>query len=193
MLLNYKKINNKGFTLVETMVAVLILSLIIVNLMTVVSNTIFSAQYGRDQITANYLAQEVIDAIRNNRDTLVFLSDPVSIDEEWNNFVKPYDDNCSGSYGCYFDVDKIIQGNTPMVCYDYSCGELYFDKDATNTPFYTVNDVENSRKVKTDFNRQIKVKFGDYSNDELVVEVVVNWKNGNLDKSISLKTSILKW
>lgn len=190
MLLNYKKINNKGFTLVETMVAVLILSLIIVNLMTVVSNTIFSAQYGRDQITANYLAQEVIDAIRNNRDTLVFLSDPVSIDEEWNNFVKPYVDNCT-DYGCYFDVIKIIENNTPMQSEDYDRGQLYFNKDATNTPFYTVDDGENFGKVKTDFNRKITVKLN--NNDELIVNVVVTWKNGNLDKSISLKTSILKW
>lgn len=62
-------LQSKAFTLVETMVAISILSLAITGPMVIAQKGIMSAVYARDQITAYYLAQEAIEFIRNIRDT----------------------------------------------------------------------------------------------------------------------------
>ncbi len=61
----------KGFTLIETMVAVSLLSLAIVAPMSLASQSLASAYYARDQVTASYLAQEGIEAVRSIRDANV--------------------------------------------------------------------------------------------------------------------------
>lgn len=60
---------NRGFTLVEAMVAISILSLAITGPMIIAQKGIGSAIYARDQITASYLAQEAVEYVRNVRDT----------------------------------------------------------------------------------------------------------------------------
>ncbi len=59
----------RGFTLVEAMVAISILSVAITGPLLIAQKGIASAAYSRDQITASYLAQEAIEYIRNARDT----------------------------------------------------------------------------------------------------------------------------
>lgn len=59
----------KGFTLVEAMVAISILSMSITGPLLIAQKGIGSAIYARDQITAFYLAQEAVEYIRNIRDT----------------------------------------------------------------------------------------------------------------------------
>ena len=70
---NSKLQKDRGFTLIETMFAVIIMAFSITIFMNVVANTLFSARYAKNEITANYLAQEAIDYIRNDRDSIVFL------------------------------------------------------------------------------------------------------------------------
>lgn len=75
-IINYKKIMrvlfgkpSKAFTLVETMVAISILSLAITGPMLIAQKGIASAIYARDQITAFYLAQDAVEFVRNVRDS----------------------------------------------------------------------------------------------------------------------------
>lgn len=184
-----------GFTLVETMFAVLILTFTISVMMTVVANSLFAARYARDEITANYLLQEVIDYIRNDRDTTVFLGNGI-----WDNFYITYS-NCSNTDGCYFDV---LNNSTPKVC-DFQpssngskCPFLYYDAGADTTPFYTNDDKLYNfdggglPKVKTNFQRKIIVKQN-ANPDEIDVTVTVDWKNGSLDRKRELKTSFMNW
>ena len=60
---------HKGFTLVESMVAISILSLAVTGPLLIAQKGIGSAIYARDQITAFYLAQEAIEYNRNVRDS----------------------------------------------------------------------------------------------------------------------------
>ncbi len=57
-----------GFSLIETLVAIAILSLAIAGPLSVISHGITSAIFAKDEITAMYLAQEGIEAVRNTRD-----------------------------------------------------------------------------------------------------------------------------
>src|SRR3989338_9508740 len=62
-----------GFTLVETLVAVMLLSVAVVAPMSLAARSLGSAYYARDQITAFYLAQEAIEALRSIRDSQILL------------------------------------------------------------------------------------------------------------------------
>lgn len=179
-----------GFTLVETMVAVLILTLTIVSLMTVVSNSLFAARYARNDITAGYLAQEVIDDIRNDRDTSVFLQTAQpNMSTAWTTLFTNKYTNCVGGTGCFFDV---IPGNTTITaCTDTNCRKLFYNANADTTPYYVYDDKSgNTGKVDSGFQRKIDVV---QSGDEMKVTVTVYWKNGSINKSRTLASSLLKW
>lgn len=57
-----------GFTLVETLVAISILILVIIGPMTTAQRGIQTARYANEQMTAVFLAQEAIEAVRELRD-----------------------------------------------------------------------------------------------------------------------------
>ena len=57
-----------GFTLLETLVAITLLTIAIVAPMSLTTQALGSAYYARDQITASYLAQEGLEAVRSVRD-----------------------------------------------------------------------------------------------------------------------------
>lgn len=61
--------NQSGFTLVEAMVAITILSMAVTGPLLIAQKGIGSAIYARDQITASYLAQEAVEFVRNVRDS----------------------------------------------------------------------------------------------------------------------------
>lgn len=60
---------NKGFTLIETLIAVTVLSFAITGPMYIAQKGIEASIYARDEITASYLAQEAIEYIRFVRDS----------------------------------------------------------------------------------------------------------------------------
>jgi len=194
--------NNKGFTLVEKLFAVLILTFTITGLMTIVANSLFSARYAKDEITANYLLQEVIDYVRNDRDSTVFLQGG-----NWDTFNSHYV-NCSVQYGCYLDVlTKISKSDSSMTLdqcdsagcpflYDYeSLGQDNKTLPNKSTPFYVSGDenLYKTNKILTNFQRKIVVTKNPLNPDEMIVTVTVNWKNGSIPVSRSLSTSFMNW
>lgn len=68
------KQKNKGFTVVETLVAIAILSLSITATFTAVQNGIRFSTNAKDQITAFYLAQQAVENIKNIRDNNILFS-----------------------------------------------------------------------------------------------------------------------
>src|SRR5580704_9830149 len=62
------KENKSGFTLVELLVAMSILSLAILATFGAVSNNLRASNFAQDQVTAYYLADEGIEYIHNLRD-----------------------------------------------------------------------------------------------------------------------------
>src|SRR3972149_102217 len=59
---------SRGFTLIETLVAISLLSIAIVAPMSLTSQSLTAAYYARDQVTAFNLAQEGLEAVRAFRD-----------------------------------------------------------------------------------------------------------------------------
>lgn len=58
----------KAFTLVETLVAISILTIALTGPLAIIAQALRSSYFARDQITAYYLAQEAVEYIRNQRD-----------------------------------------------------------------------------------------------------------------------------
>jgi prepilin-type N-terminal cleavage/methylation domain-containing protein len=58
----------KGFTLIETMVAITILTVAVAGTFSVANSSINASSIARDQLTASYFAQEGIEMVRQARD-----------------------------------------------------------------------------------------------------------------------------
>jgi prepilin-type N-terminal cleavage/methylation domain-containing protein len=58
----------RGLTLVETLVAISILTIAVVGPLGIIGQALHSSYYTRDQVTAYYLSQEAIEYVRNLRD-----------------------------------------------------------------------------------------------------------------------------
>lgn len=115
-----------GFTLVETLVAISILLVVIIGPMTIAQKGIQNAYFARDQLTAVFLAQEAIEAVREIRDDTALgvyddLVDPAppapSPGDTWtwyDNFVDDPQsrgsDDCTNGVGCKFDPDSRLFG-----------------------------------------------------------------------------------
>ena len=59
----------KGFTLMEAIVAIFLLTVGIIGVSILITNTISSTRISTDKLIASYLAQEGIEIVRNIRDT----------------------------------------------------------------------------------------------------------------------------
>jgi prepilin-type N-terminal cleavage/methylation domain-containing protein len=101
----YQK-RQRGFTLVETLVAITILLVVIVGPMTIAQKGMQSAYYAGDQTTAIYLAQEAIEHIQKLRDEVALVSfedyrdgtnDDVQNTRSWHTNL---DSDCKDGVGC---------------------------------------------------------------------------------------------
>ena len=164
-----KKIQNKGltgFTLIETLVAITILTLGIVGPLELAYKSISYTKLSQNKITASYLAQEGMELVRYIRDTNKINSDP------WLRGLA----NCKGSSYCRMDaysvsVDTCGVGPT---CHPIQ----YSDSQGYN---YTVGN-------PTIFTRNINIVEMEAYEAKISVSVVWNERIGQ--KRIDLEENI---
>lgn len=166
----------KGFTIVESLVAIGILTTVIIGASSAVQSGISSYLFSKDQITAFYLAQEAMEQIRNLRD-----------ENRLNNRHWLYGISQNASNACYFGnaclVDP-VNTPTPSVCSGGpgSCPVLRQD---ASTGFYGYS----AGWAPTKFQRQIVLSS--ISEDEIVVTVTVNWSKGASNRQFKASASLL--
>ncbi|MFH1308789.1 MAG: type II secretion system protein [Patescibacteria group bacterium] len=103
--INNKKNNQKkGFTLVETLVALSIFLVSIVGIMSVLASGLTNINQAKKKMTATFLAQEGIEYMRNIRDTNVLYS----IDG-WSDFLtETTNSGCTTNDGCDINNNLLI-------------------------------------------------------------------------------------
>ena len=101
--------SGRGFTLIETLIAISVLLLAITGPLTIATRGLTSAAFARDQVAAYYLAQEAVELIRNKRDNNHFAN------ENW----KDGTDSCFVEDGCYVDSATVDPIFTP--CAESGC------------------------------------------------------------------------
>jgi type II secretory pathway pseudopilin PulG len=200
-----KKMNSKkGLTMVETLVAISILTIAVIGPLGIIAQALHTSYYTRDQMTAHYLAQEAIEYVRNLRDmqsiaiTGKFVNDPVSVPESWLDGVLYT--NLSNA-----DIPKI--SSIVGLPYTYS-----LRKDDTNGQYsfvqYTGNENVKTKggifgssapdATATQFERKIYFQrtnntIGGADPQDFVMVVTVYWKNGSTSSKLILREYFTNW
>lgn len=173
-----KGLRRQGFTLLETIVAIAILSLAIMGPLELAVRSIGMAGVSRNQIVAFYLAQDAMEYVKNVRDTNF-----LTLGANWLDGL----DKCRGVSSCYVDVtadpDVSVNacagaGNCPILKYDNSNHRYDYDIDSENTIF--------TRTVK------ITDPIG-INPDEAKVQVTVSWKEKTGQKGFTIEDNIFNW
>ena len=165
---NKKK--NRGFTLIETLVAISILLVSISAPMTIASKGLASSYFARDQITGFYLAQDAVEYIRNTRDNN-FLSG-----SGWLN-------GFPDTSGALFTVDTT--DGVMALCPIEGCPTLDFN---SSTGFYSHNDLNGDASI---FSRAVSIQA--INANEIIISVTISWSTGTFSRSFSVKENILNW
>ncbi len=183
---------SKGFTLIETLVAISIFSISILSMMSVLSSGISNTDYAKKKMIATYLAQEGIEYIRNMRDTYV-LSRTTS-QQGWIGFQSKIDLSCKNSNFCYFDDAKFLTSGLISDTDIYNCNilpgglciNLFYNTTTGQYGYDQINGVDSG------FTRSINVTFP-LDDNEIKVYSKVSWTQGSGPHSITLTEDLFNW
>ncbi|MBU3668980.1 MAG: prepilin-type N-terminal cleavage/methylation domain-containing protein [Candidatus Taylorbacteria bacterium] len=213
---NFKYTKKKAFTLIETLVAISILTIALTGPLAVIAQALRSSYFARDQITAYYLAQEAIEYIRNRRDINGLKGVDAVTAEDWlkdvaydpadsaTSLVNPY--TAAGeSDQIKADLTRTSTGYTLTRCAS-ECPPLKIN------PTYS-EDVPTSESLYGDFNSTVdsiftrEVIFSEPApyNDppdetriapaerEVVITVRVKWTSPSGQSSVTLREHLTNW
>ena len=176
-MINKKNTSQKGFTLIEVLVAVFILITAVVVPLTISSKGIFYSNVVRDQSVASYLAQEGMEAVRLLRDDTFLQNNDATA--AWDQFSNRFSD-CTNESTC---VMYLGDGGITKI---FLCGdgcELYVNNDR-----YT----QEQDGIKSAFTRTVKTALLTNPN-RMQVDVTVSWKTNTLDRSITVTNYLMPW
>ena len=177
-------IKQKGFTLIETLIAITVLLIAIVAPMSLASEGILAARLAQDQIVAFYLAQEGVEAVRNLRDENRFNRGPMLSGDLSDCVVT--DPGASPSMaqpGCYIDTTDSFRVQNCVG----ACPIIRKDND-----IYTYRIGSNFEDTK--YRRQIRAWYVNGSaQQEMRVEVTIFWPFRNTQRSYTLRSNLTNW
>jgi prepilin-type N-terminal cleavage/methylation domain-containing protein len=201
---NSKK-TTRGFTLVETLVAISILVLALTGPLTIISQALKASYYSRDQIVAFYLAQESMEYIRNIRDENS-LKTGASVDSWLDGIGDISTCRAGGAPSACIDQFDVAPVKTFSMVYSGSgyafetCGtavcasplKLTTTVGGTTVPFGDVSKTQNSIFTRTIW---LTTAPGDIVNArrEVVVHVRIDWKQGATPYTFTLEDHLTNW
>jgi prepilin-type N-terminal cleavage/methylation domain-containing protein len=186
--------NNKGFTLVETLVAISIFSVSAIALLTILSGGITDINYVKNKFIADNLAVEGIEYVRNIRDTNALYSPAPT---GWQAFLSSFS-QCVKNVddGCYFDNSSLDYSDTTMPVLDMNiipCSQTCPLLKLNNTTGRFEYNINNN--AISSFSRKIEVELpSDLNNgNELKIYSTVTWREGSRNYETVLSTSLFNW
>lgn len=203
-----KKEGEKGFTILETLVAISILVLALTAPLAIVAQALRSSYYARDQVTAYFLAQEAIEFLRNKRDNAGLQASAAAenwtdlFDAEGSNIINPADSSSLKAYlvrgGSGYYLKQCIS-TCPEVSYDStaSTGVLYGSDNAGNASIFT-REIVISEPVRATLSDGTEKEIDGINPPglrELVVTVRVQWRmqDGSLSDGVTIREHLTNW
>lgn len=185
----------RGFTLLETLVAVAIMMVAIGSAFGLAPEGLVGARFAKNQTTATYLAQEAIETARNIRDNSMFFAADPSDPMNW----------LSGLSACIGRLCTVDVKAAKVVPCQSSCAPL----DTVVAANGQVTYVNHSGALSADifpsmFTRDISVRLvtnskiaalrGDAGGDtEAVITARVRWKEGVVTKTTEINETLFDW
>jgi len=163
---------NKGFTIVETLVAITVLVLAISGATTALQTGVSSYVYAKNQVIAFYLAQEGFEQIRNIRDQNALQN------QNWLTGIAAV-----GTDPCYFGstcrVDAVPGTLTRCV------GSCPYIQQSTSGAY------GHTSGPNTVFRRTISL--ASVSANEIAITVTVDWSKGPINRQFRARENLLNW
>lgn len=185
----------RGFTLIETLVAVAILAFAVTGPLFTASRALVAAEIARDQLTASYLAQEGVEYVRAMRDTeylAAYQAGGTSVsDTAWNNFLAGSNagsiTQCR-STTCTLDPSRNMgsgSGFALLPCSGGTCSPLYL----TNGIYTIRSDIAGAKQ--TPFTRTVQA-IDVSTGDERIVSKV-SWTFHETPYTVTITSHLTPW
>lgn len=173
---NNKKLN-KGFTIVETLIAISIFSVSLVSLIGLLSQGLSNSGYAKNKIIAEYLAQEGVEYVRNMRDYYMLFPN----NGNFTDFVSALN-SCTSSNTC--GIDPNVAPPTIFLCSAHNQCKIYIND---TSGYYNTDSVGSS----TGFVRTIQMT--PINTNEVKISSTVSWvqKSGNF--KVSFSENLFNW
>lgn len=180
----------KGFTLVETMVAISILAIALVGPFTAVQSALTSSYVARDRLVASTLAQEGLEYVRSIRD---------------NNYLAGLD--WLDGFSSTVQNKNLCFGNDPtgFCTVDARLGDFhdeptamrgYSQANVGNIPYLKLNSSGLYSYVDgtdTKFKRTVQINTVPDAAHEIKVTVVVTWQTGLQTYTVQVEDNLYDW
>jgi len=185
----------KGFTLVEALVAIAIISLAVTGPLFSASRSIIVAENAKNQLIATNLAREGIEYVRMMRDdeylSARLVGGATVSSDAWNHFLtnNPLTDptsiaNCISPNFCALDPVAAV---TPLTQCVGSCNPLY---QTVGNGIYTLNSTI-SGAVQTPFTRSIQASAVTVADEQILV--TVSWNFRGTPYFVNLRDHLTPW
>ncbi len=183
-----KSFNARGFTLIESLVAITILVIGVLGPLTIAVRGISDGLYARNNLVAAFLAQEGVEVIRNLRDTALIAALAQGLGEA-DVFA-----GMTGNFGIDASVPALTSGCPGSVtARNVSPCVLGFSPGAGRyVPVTTQNDIVGPRFLRR---ATLVVEDNNTENtadDRLVARVEVQWFNGVTSKNLIMPLELLR-
>ena len=181
-----------GFTLIETLVAITLLTVAITEPISLTTQSLESAYYARDQITAFYLAQEAIEAVRSVRDAQILQITQTANASSINIFGPiPLSDQL-------FRIDARQTDSTKAIVKcseDDLSGGACIPLETDGTLYgYPSGGEDPSQWTATNITRTVKAHIDGSGQDEIRITVTVTWQTGAFQsRSFSISENLYRW
>ena len=170
MILKKVKAANQGFTIVETLVAITILLVGVLGPLSIAANGIADGMFAKNQLTANYLAQEAIEMVINKRDSNADARLPA-----FGGIPTPCVPTCTID----LQTGDIASGDIPQLVFDKSTG-LFADAAS----------VGSADKLSAVFSRKIDIDCDGPPATVCKITVTIDWQNKDNPRQLVIRDFI---
>jgi prepilin-type N-terminal cleavage/methylation domain-containing protein len=179
--------SRRAFTLIETLVAVTILTLAVAGPMVTANRAIVAAQTAKDQLTASYLAQEGIEYVRAIRDGEYLVAHSSGdATTAWSTFINGIESVCLTS--CTLDPMRPM-GYGPTSALSAVSGTAAPLRIATTTFRYTQQNLAGS--TLTPYTRTLQVVRNSAADERIISRV--SWNFHGTTYSVTITGNLTSW